>query len=337
MTVRALMTLLSTLVAVAQDAHALDLRQGDLLISDLVGDKILHVDPDTGTVQDFSPRDGGTNLLAGPAGIAIDPDGTIFVASSATSKLIAIDPLTGEQSEVVGTQGPLDIGTETFGLDISDHKSSPQDRRDLYVASEGVIYRVGRSASLVAAAPLVADPLLELQRDLAIAEVAGNLDAIYIATAAGIVRYQPSTPSVEVLYAPQQIFVLDIDWVESLVLTQIRFCGDEDDSGVFAFAGAATPIATGSFVLCPEALAGSRLSGHLELFVTDNGADGLPPTLAKVAEVSAGTFEQSFIATLPEGTEPIAVAVSPITFTPEPGATALAIVAMASIALRARR
>ena len=52
--------------------------------------------------------------------------------------------------------------------------------------------------------------------------------------------------------------------------------------------------------------------------------------------MSPGNFAQSFVATLPAGTEPVEVVVAPSAVVPEPDVTALALAAISALALRAR-
>jgi DNA-binding beta-propeller fold protein YncE len=325
--------LLGSLLLLASGAQAVELRTGDLLVSDLLGDKILHVDPATGIVTQFSPRDGAENLLDGPAGIAIDPDGAIFVANLENSKLIAIDPRSGAQSDVL-----VEVGMHPFGLAIRANTDGGSDLRDLYVAAEGAVYQVERSETATTASEFVPSELFAFPRGLTIQEDASGLDALYVAAAAGVVRWVASGGEVDVYYPPPITqFVLDVEWAGELLLAKIFFCGDEGDSGVFAFDGALAPIATGGLVLCPEALTASPLGANLELYVTDNGADGATPTVVKVTETGPASFEQSFIAALPPDTEPAEIVVSPVSFVPEGDATGVALAALAALARLARR
>jgi streptogramin lyase len=57
-------------------------------------------DVETGAVDDFSPRDGGGNLIDTPRGIASSPEGEVYVTNYADGSLVKIDPATGAQSIV---------------------------------------------------------------------------------------------------------------------------------------------------------------------------------------------------------------------------------------------
>ena len=81
-------------------------QAGDLLAVDRGNDRILHFVPQTAQVYDFSPRAGsGPNRLDQPNGIAVDPDGTVFV-TNASGELISIDPTAGTMRSRSLAHGP---------------------------------------------------------------------------------------------------------------------------------------------------------------------------------------------------------------------------------------
>ncbi len=137
------------LLGAAQAAPAIHLAKGDLLVLDATNQKVLHVDVGTGAVDDFSPRDGGGNLIDTPRGIASSPEGEVYVTNYADGSLVKIDPETGAQSIVEfswgGVFGPLDLGTHPAGVDVSVEAPAGGDLRDVYVSSRGALYRVEQS------------------------------------------------------------------------------------------------------------------------------------------------------------------------------------------------
>lgn len=110
----ALGILAALLLGSAADAGVL---LGDLLVTDRVGRRVLAVRPGTGAVQVLSPRPGGADLLTDPAGVAMADFGIVFVVDAGTHQLIAIDAATGDQFVVrQGNGSPLPIGLDPFGL-----------------------------------------------------------------------------------------------------------------------------------------------------------------------------------------------------------------------------
>jgi hypothetical protein len=91
---------------------------GDLLVTDRTNGRVIGVRPSTGAVWVLSPRPGGADLLAEPAGIVMTDFGVILVVDEATSQLVGIDAATGDQFVVMETGGaaPLAVGTAPFGL-----------------------------------------------------------------------------------------------------------------------------------------------------------------------------------------------------------------------------
>jgi hypothetical protein len=137
------------LLGAAQAAPAIHLAKGDLLVLDATNQKVLRVDVETGAVDDFSPRDGGGNLIDTPRGIAASPEGDVYVTNYADGALVKIDPASGAQSIVEfywgGVGGPLDLGTHPAGVDVSVEAPAGGDQRDVYVSSRGALYRVDQS------------------------------------------------------------------------------------------------------------------------------------------------------------------------------------------------
>src|SRR5215813_1044977 len=230
--------------ASAHGAQPIQLRQGDVLVSDTYGSRILYVDTQAGTTTDFSPRAGsGANLLQSPQGIAIDPDGPIFVVDEQTNRLISIDPSTGVQSVVdevsivSGDLGPLNVGTAPRGLRISPDKNPCLGcLRELYISESGAIYEVTRGTFQgTSAVSLSTDPLLTQDyNDIAIDESGGTLVALYVTGYEGIVSYDANSQTVSNLLSSTQ--VVDADYASDLFFVEQSPCSNTSTaSGLYDF------------------------------------------------------------------------------------------------------
>ena len=319
-----------------------EVQAGDLLAVDNLNDRILHVVPQTGQTYNFSPRAGsGPNRLNLPNGIAIDPDGTVFVTNQ-SGELIAIDPVTGVQSVVrafdilFGDFGPVDIGGAPRSLDISDYKASPSDRRDLYVLSTDGIRRIDRTATSLVA-EIVVDP------DATIANLAYQISIVDDATGPGSAWI--ATPTDAVLYdfagdppAPQTVgaTITGIDFRGSTAAGDLfyfrSFAPLSPANGVFALL--LTPVSLGGlFIFDFASIATTPPSQPLAIYVA---LLTLPPLIVAVTP-SGNDFVQNTLSLNVADATIVAMAVSPAAL-PEPGLGAEAIFSsVALLALRARR
>lgn len=187
--------LLAAAVLGALPAAALQLKAGDLLVTDAANARVLHVDPATGSVHAFSPRIGsGDNLLFAPAGIAIEPGGLVFVADSFADRIVQIDPTTGAQSVLqdwsaqFGDFGPADVGTAPQGVDLED-EAVGLDRRDLFVASADGVYQVTRVSDGSSSARLSNAADLLLGNDVAVQQDGGVAYSLWVVGNGVLVRY----------------------------------------------------------------------------------------------------------------------------------------------------
>lgn len=174
------------LVSIPHVALPAGFNQGDLLVTDNGGARVLRIDVTSGAVSVFSPSPGGTNLLSLPAGIAIADDGTVYVASNGSNTVIQINPLTGDQTAVVAAQGPWGVDIDTAG--------------NLFVlaASSGKIWKHTKSDEtfLIMTDPLLIDAWgLAVQADGTL-RIGGDTS--------GLLSIDPSlvTPSVSVVEPP---------------------------------------------------------------------------------------------------------------------------------------
>jgi hypothetical protein len=318
-----------------------EVQAGDLLAVDQLNNRILHVVPQTGQTYNFSPRGGsGTNRLNAPNGIAIDPDGTVFVTNQ-SGELIAIDPVTGVQSVVhafdilLGDFGPVDIGLTPRSLDISDYTASPSDRRDLYVLSTDGIRRIDRTATSLVA-EIVVDP------DATIANLASQISIVDDATGPGSAWI--ATPADAVLYdfsgdppAPQTL---------GATIAGIDFHGTAAAGDLFYFRSFA-PVSTSNGVftlLAPVSLGGFFIFDFASITTT-------PPSQPLAIYVALLTLPPLIVAVTPSGNDYVqntlsmnvadatlvAMAVSPAAL-PEPGLGSGALSAGLALAmLRERR
>lgn len=108
---------------------------GDLLVTDRSSGSVIGVRPSTGAVWVVSPRPGGADLLAQPAGIVMTDFGIILVVDEATSQLVGIDAATGDQFVVMETNqsAPLAVGAGPFGLALRQ----TGDLYELWVSAPG--------------------------------------------------------------------------------------------------------------------------------------------------------------------------------------------------------
>jgi hypothetical protein len=345
--------------ASARGAQQIQLRQGDVLVSDTYGSRILYVDTQAGTTTDFSPRAGsGTNLLQRPSGIAIDPDGPIFVVDEQTNRLISIDPSTGVQSVVHevsivnGDLGPLNVGTAPRGLRISpDTPGCLGCLRELYISESGAIYEVTRGAFIGTSAVMLSnDPLLTQDyNDIAVNESGGNLIALYVTGYGGIASYDANSQAVSNLLSSTE--VLDADYAADLFFVQQSPCSNTSTaSGLYDFhlpSGPSTAISTGGSLMCPTA---ARAVSPTEFVVTDYygglvdvfysggiltlGSSNAPS--AKQPRSLPSGWYQTPLASLP--IDAFAFAVSPTTFpVPEPGSGLEAIAVLLAVTAQCRR
>lgn len=322
-------------------ASAVQLRAGDLLVTDAVNARVLHVAPDTGEVTPFSPRaTSGPNLLFAPAGIAIDPDGAIFVADSFADRIVRIDPTTGAQAVVrdfsaqIGDFGPSDVGTAPQGIDLEDTVSG-LDRRDLFVASADGLYRVSRSADATSTAPLSSAADVLLGTDLAVQENLGEPYSLWVVANGVLVRWYFENGATQALTESDARNVSGVEYALGTPLFTRTICYSANSlNGLFVYDGAfgGTQLEGDGFASClgrPLAVASPTL-----LYGTYGDAD----VVALVPEI--GGYASAIVATLPEGdVPPVAadLAVAPVTFpAPEPGLAAMAAAAALALALAGR-
>jgi len=325
------------------DAAALQLRQGDLLVTDSANARVLRVDPGTGSVVPFSPRAGsGPNLLFVPAGIAIDPDGPIFVADAFADRIVVIDPTTGAQSVLhdfsaqFGDFGPSDVGDAPAGLDLEDGVSG-LDRRDLFVASADGVYRVSRQTGATSSALLSGAAELQGGSDVALQEDGGEPYSLWVVANGVMARWYFEGGAAQTLTDLGARVVKGVDYAEGTALfAQSVSCGGVSSlDGLFRPEGpfGGTQVGWGGYASClgrPLAVASptSVFASYAQTEIVE-----LVPTVAG--------YSGTPIATLPAGdVAPVTadLAVSPSTFpAPEPHGGAPFAAAFASLALLAAR
>jgi len=320
------------------------LHAGELLVAH--GNRILRVDPDTGASAVFSPPLLGTNRIDqfGTDAIAIDPDGDIFVVSN--DELIRIDPVTGAQSEVhhvacalcVPVPGPIDVGVRPRGVDVApDVLASLGDRRAIFVGAEDGVYTVRRdhgavsstltwtdddldSASPVVAAAVVTDEATALfLSDIGIGEAATSLFGSVL-----IELYDPGS-------------VLSIDYGDGALVYGLAdsICSAGGAGVWFGSDTAGVPISLAGYLRCPVGVAVDPLVPG-RIWVADSNALGATPRLIRL-DYDGVDWHQSIFTDLPDGDVPHAIAVSPVSFAPEPSAEALGSGALLLLAVRRLR
>lgn len=331
----------------AGQARALQLHPGDMLISDETNHRILHVDPASGLVANLTPRAGsGPNLLVKPEGIAVDPDGEIFVVDASLSSLIYVDPATREQSVVhayspiSGDLGPIDVGMYPRGLDISDYTSGLFDARDLFVMSAGAIYQVNRDVILGSSSTLLFSDsglgILQNPQDFAIQETGATLDAFFVARPSDVIQYPPTGGGYTTLVGPH---IGGVDFLSGVLAysQEPPNCNTPDGSqGVEQWVlpmGPIVPLSTGGLITCPVAM---KFASPNDIYVID--VPNAYPYKNRLLRLhfNGASWDQSFVATLP-GTYFFWSAAVPVSFVPEPDGAALGAAVAAALAGLARR
>ncbi len=147
----------AVLIAAPPRAHAAPyaLAQGDVLIADFDGDRLLRVDHVSGAVEVFSPRQGQANLFDQVSDVVIDPDGAIYATNYHTNQLIQVDPQTGAQSVVrscVFVAGHFDCADVATGLGPTGIAIVPDQSAlasTFYVSAYDGVHQITRSAVLL--------------------------------------------------------------------------------------------------------------------------------------------------------------------------------------------
>jgi hypothetical protein len=333
--------LLLWLVALAPIARAQpELHKGDLLVADDSAPRVLHVDPQTGAVQVFTPRAAGTNLLQTVEGVATDPNGAIFLTDSQAQRVFSVDPATGVQSVLKASSGndvlgPVDVGAFPRGLAIASYDGGIFDSRDLYIAAPGRIYRVSRALLSVGSSIHVDDPLLDDNYNgIAVREEGSTVAEIFVVGHGGLVRWRESTGSVSTINSSSELLgvAYSPEIPDRVFVAQQIDCGQGNPgSAVFAHplsGGPIIPISSGGLLQCPTGLA--IASANL-IYVLDSGPTGDPERIVKLAYDGAA-WNQSVAATLPAGSY-FRMAVSTI---PEPEAATAGMLALVVLAAGTR-
>lgn len=304
-------------------------NQGDLLVTDYGGARVLRVNATSGAVSVFSPSPGGTNLLNFPAGIAIAADGTVYVASNGNNKVIQIDPLTGVQTAL-----PFAVGQHPWGLDMDA-------AGNLFVLAqtEGKVWKItapagpsGFSSTTVTDSLLIDAWGLAVQADGTL-RIGGDTS--------GLLSVDPSdvTPSVSIAGPPLEAVmkIVGVSRMEST--TQFGVSGGTGCSGRLAgvwyhwppswkrvaanFLDGAGPFhCVFSLALTPDNQtfyvgdAGSFLGGSAQILKVQ-WSSGNVTTLASISDDTGPAL-------------PAGIAVAPITV-PEPGASACLLAAFAAL------
>lgn len=334
--------LAAVLMAWGVASHAAPLQRGDLLVTDLWGNRVLRVDS-AGGVETFSPPPGGENLLAGPRGITVVDDGPVFVIDA--FGLIEIDRTTGIQSFAQDSSGlgPVDVGVEPAGI---DHFMRPTGLV-LYVTSQTGLTIVGPNVDFGGFDSALLSAVPTTGSGVGVRPDATGLDVeeVWFGTfgdglwswdaAAGAEQVLPPGP------AEAAEIVDDVEFTRTAprvpVFTKVAIQGpgncEPGSGGVFAAVLGVGPISQGGLLRCPLGLA--LVPGRAEIFVTETGARGPSGDgrIVRLASAGAGIWTQSIFvdaATL-DASVPAGLA-----FVPEPASGALAAAVLATLGLLAR-
>ena len=306
---------MAVIAALASPEPAESFKTGDLLalLSSGSGNRIVSVDPGTGTVSDFSPRTGsGANLIDDglhlPVGISSDPEGEVFVTFD--GKLIEVDAATGVQHEVRGFipeilgDFPLDLGTDPEGVAVSPVAPSGRDGRSVFVASDSAIYEVDRSffngtgASVFASYP----GGFSYGNSLSADDLGGGTVAVWTNNFTSIVSgeqgsLQPFYSEPTTSPQPELSHTLELGGVIYLTRVFGLYCSDNpSDNGLYALsyntfisAYLLTSFATGGDLSCPGVIA--AVANPFTLYVGSN-VSVLP---ARIITVSGAQNPQTAI------------------------------------------
>jgi len=302
------------------------LRAGDLLVTDRNNGRVLRVDLQNGIVSTFSPRAGTGNELVAPAGIGFS-ESALYVADSVTNHLVAIDPVTGEQTAHTDGSGPVALGSEPWGLDFSNFFATSVSPASQQVHRTYLVYGTptpavnGGSALLADAHGIAALSLNNLV-------VAGG--------SAGLVSVDQG--AVSLITAPtvgDQAYDVERDgagwaWTE--------LSDDCVDGALFRdVGGPPLLVSSGSYLRCPVSLAVGSDAGGWVAYVGDTLWPG--GGSARVIRVR-DTGTQSFVVQLPPGvapTRPAGIAIAPADVIPEPGGALLGLGALLALFGLSRR
>jgi hypothetical protein len=308
----------AAIAVLASPGPAEAFKTGDLLalLSSGSGNRIVAVDPDTGTVSDFSPRPGsGANLIDDgihlPAGIASDPEGEVFVTFN--EKLIEVDAATGVQHEVRGFNPqilgdfPLDLGTDPEGIAVSPVAPSGHDGRSIFIASDSAVYEVDRSFFFGTGASVFASYPggFSYGNSLSAEDLGGGTVAVWTNNFTSVVTgEQGSLQSIysEPTTSPQPELSHSLELGGVIYLTRIfgLYCSDNpSENGLYALsyntfisAYLLTSFATGGDLSCPGVIA--AVANPFNLYVGSN-VSVLPARIIKVS--GAQNAQTSILAT----------------------------------------
>lgn len=323
-------------------------RAGDLVLTDSIGDRVLVVRGDTGAVQEVSPQ-ATTNLLSLPTGIAVAPDGTIYVSDFGLDRLLRIDPVTGAQAILrtppfpIGTGNPVEV-TDPRAL---DHTQDILGRNHLYVLGASRLWEAsetlfgGWGASAGNTAGVLGDPY-----DLTIDEADS---AVYVAAGRnGLVAQLPPDPCCMPIVSPELLSVggqpalhhtTGVDRLGSALVASQMIVRESDlfcpvSSGlsrVISIDGAVEVESAGGLLRCPRYVTASRNGSRLYVvdFATTNGND---PRIVQLTRTGSG-WSQSILAPDLGTTQVGGMAL----VVPEAGASASIAAALLALAVLRRR
>ena len=322
--------------AVAPAALAIRLTPGDLLVLDATNQKILHVDVATGAVDDFVPRGGGSNLIAVPRGIASSPEGEVYVTNYTDAALVKIDAASGAQSIVEffsgGIGGPLDLGTHPAGVAVSPSAPPVNGSRDVYVSSQGALYRVQRNlfGTTTTSVPYPNGYEAHEGQFLSIGAIGFGQLFGYIYAPPALFSYDGSSETIQVQLADVIYWVRGLEYLSyspffSAFLSIVIDTCPLLYNGVDSFLVTLADYAVGGDLSCPGALT-TTPQGMLPFafYVIDEGSN--PPRIVRFDSAGAPP-PTSVVATLPAG----AVYPDMAVYAPEPGAGSTGAIALAGL------
>lgn len=334
-------------LALPASATAAPIQAGELLVAH--GHRILRVDRETGAFSTFSPPPGvlTANLLAAgtTTALVVDPDGSLFAMNA--GRIVVIDPVTGlqrvlreRQRTCVGlicgfVESDLPLGVAPRGLAIEpDVFSFYGDRRRLFVGSDDQIVQVRRRQGEVEAGLASLDVASDGESPLVAYVSAQRLDLsdgdLQRAT------MDVFTPAVSTLWdSPAALSTRGIDHRYGVTVVAIQGSNCSPASaGVYYAMNPPQPLSEGGFLRCPEDVAiDPLLEGRI--WVSDRGTSGVPGRVIRL-DFDGLNWVQAVLTALPEDGETGPIAVSPVTFVPEPAAGGLALATLAALGALAR-
>ncbi|MBS1215675.1 MAG: hypothetical protein H6R20_649, partial [Proteobacteria bacterium] len=227
-----------------------------------------------------------SNLISTPRGIASSPEGQVYVTNYDGATLVQIDAATGAQQILEffssGIGGPLDLGTHPAGVAVSPAAPGTGGFRDVYVSSQGALYRVERTLFDTTSAMTPYPSGHESSNGLFLALYASGVVQGYIGVGQSVLQFNGGTISTLIDLIGE---ISGLAWMPfSPFVSRANTTCPSSSNGVaeiaydqFFFQYVAQDFATGGDLACPGALAATPPDAPVPYFYAiDVGSNPLP-------------------------------------------------------------